>query len=302
MQATLHVPVMLSETVRHLNADKGGCFLDCTLGGGGHTRAILEAHPSNEVVAIDRDKKALERAKIALQPFLPRLKLIHADFKKLPELSFERQFAGVLADLGISSDQLSENRGFSFSEAAPLDMRMDSEQTLSAEEIVNQSSAADLLRILKQGGVRQEARAAVKAILEARPVKNSAQLASVLGQSLKLRRIGRSTNPATVVFQAIRIAVNDELGQLRALLDYVPTIVLTRARLVLISFHSLEDKIVASAMRAWAGSDYSASWPGSQPKSSLGSILTKRALTPSEDELNSNARSRSARMRVFEFV
>lgn len=302
LQATSHIPVMLPEALENLRAVSAGRYLDCTLGGAGHTLAILQANAANQVTALDRDKQAVERARAVLTPFAERLKLLHADFKKLSQLVFEAKFHGVLADLGISSDQLSAQRGFSFQEAAGLDMRMDQEQQVSAEQIINQSSDAELYKILKQGGVRQEARAAVQAILRARPIEDTKHLAGVLAEALARHKADRSTHPATVVFQAIRIAVNDELGQLRALLAAVPTLVEGGARLVMISFHSLEDQIVTKTMRDWAGAGFSASFPGSRPKQILGSVLTRSALTPCDEEIESNPRSRSARMRVFEFA
>lgn len=302
MQSTSHIPVMLPEVIQNLNAHSPGRYLDCTLGGAGHTRAILEANSSNHVTAIDRDKAAVERARQALAHFGDRLTLLHADFEKLSKMEHSSKFKGVLADLGLSSDQLDSERGFSFQEAAPLDMRMDQEQTLSAAQIVNESSEAELYRILKRGGVRQEAKAAVAAIIRARPIKDSKHLAGVLTQALQARQLGRKTHPATVVFQAIRIGVNNELEQLRVLLDFVPSVVDGGARLVMISFHSLEDQIVTGTMRDWAGAEFSASFPGSRPKKVLGQILTRAALTPGEQELENNPRARSARMRVFEFI
>ncbi|MBX7138608.1 MAG: 16S rRNA (cytosine(1402)-N(4))-methyltransferase RsmH [Oligoflexia bacterium] len=300
--ASCHIAVLEQEVLNFLNASRGGTYLDCTLGGGGHTRAILASNPENMVIAVDRDLRAIERTQVKLQQYSSRLKIVHGEFARVAKSFESHSFDGILADLGLSSDQLAEGRGFSFNDAGPLDMRMNEEQELSAASLINDSERPELLRILRQGGAEQEAERAVAAIMRARPISDTAELARVLREALAGHYRGKKIDPATVVFQALRIAVNQELQELETLLESLPALAKPHARAVFISFHSLEDRAVAGTMRRWAQSEFSANWPGaaSAPKP-IGKILTRKAVTAAEAELSSNPRSRSAKLRAFEF-
>ncbi|NLF24801.1 MAG: 16S rRNA (cytosine(1402)-N(4))-methyltransferase RsmH [Deltaproteobacteria bacterium] len=298
---TVHRAVMQSEVLQQLGAEGGGDFLDCTLGGGGHTRAILEANSENQVTAADRDESALARANELVSQYQGRLEVLKSCFSDLSSKLEGRKFQGVLADLGVSSDQLQGQRGFSFNDVGPLDMRMDEHASKTAYEVVNNTGSQELYVILKNGGVGKEARRLVQAIVAARPIQTTAKLAEVIrsvacGSKSKL-------DPATLAFQAIRMAVNDELPELQALLQLAPEIVRHQGRLVIITFHSLEDRAVTARMREWqGGANMPALWPGALPTSSLGKFLTNKALRPSEREVDENPRARSARLRAFEFA
>ena len=299
---SVHIPVMLAEVLEGLNATKGGRFLDCTLGGGGHTRAILDSNPSNQVYAIDRDVVAVERAEKELEKEIStgRLVVKHSAFSGLEFCEGLGEFDGVLADLGISSDQLGDKRGFSFNDTGALDMRMDMTATRSAKEVVNETSEQELYAILKKGGVGVEARAVAHEIVKARPLTTTAELASAVHRGAT-GKTNKGFDSATVTFQAIRIEVNQELNEIKRLLGIVPSLLKVAGRLVVISFHSLEDKIVAKQMRDWTSpSSAPANWPGLKSVKPLGKLLTKKALFPSEEEIARNSRSRSARLRIFE--
>lgn len=300
MGPSRHVPVMLAEVMEWLRADQEGLFLDCTAGGGGHTRELLNANKGNRVVALDRDPSAIERLEREAERN-DRLEIRSAAFSDIAELYQLRIFNGVLADLGVSTDQLKSDRGFSFQEDAPLDMRMDSEQGFTAHELVNESEPQELFKVLKTGGVGREASSVVSAIVAARPIESTGALARVINVALAGKAPRKKTNPATVVFQALRIAVNDELSELKALLDIAPKIVREQGRLAVICFHSLEDRVVTNTMRKWAGSGVPALWPGLKQEESLGTLLTRRPIAPSQQEIDRNASARSARLRIFEF-
>lgn len=298
---TVHVPVLLREVIESLRADRGGSFLDCTLGGGGHTEAILQSHPENRVVAFDRDRRAIERAEIRLSRYADRVKLIHAPFSSAPHLMGGERFDGVLADLGLSTDQLKEQRGFSFNDESAIDMRMNEEDEKSGTYFVNEASDRELYAVLKRGGVGAEAKKVVAAIVKARPITTAVELSQVVRRAVGFTP--GASNPATVIFQAIRIAVNREMEEIEALLDAVPHLVAPKARVAIISFHSLEDREVASKLRHWQQGDTTPPhWPGArQGDPRMGSLLTRKAITPGEEEIARNPASRSARMRVFEF-
>ncbi len=300
LKPTVHFPVMADEVIELLKANEKGVYLDCTLGGGGHTERILLAHPENEVFAVDRDFRAIERAKIRLQRFNERVTFIHASFSELGSVVNREGFQGMVADLGFSTDQLREGRGFSFVDQS-LDMRMNASDPVTAEDILNNYTEQEIYKILKVGGVGQEARAICKAILQNRPVKTAEQLADLIQKSAPAQK-GKS-HPATVVFQALRIEVNQEQKQLQDLLHIIPKVVdRDNGRVAIISFHSLEDKEVGKTMREWSrGDDRPAYLRNSEGKKKLGNLLTKKAIEPSEDEIKVNPASRSALLRVFEF-
>jgi 16S rRNA (cytosine1402-N4)-methyltransferase len=308
MSQSCHVSVLLNETLESLKAGKGGVFLDCTLGGGGHSLAILEAHPENKIVALDKDKRAVERSKEKFKSYGERFSVIQIAFGSVKELraicSIEK-FDGVLADLGTSMDQLKEERGFSFHDEAPLDMRMNEEQAVTLATLIDSVSSKELTRLLKIGGVGAHAYPVANSIVSGRPYASTKQLAEAVLKGLPARiRRESKVHPATVVFQALRIAVNQEFDELRNLLEVVPSLLVSKGRCAVICFHSLEDKVVAGTMRKWAGSESAPAKLLSVVKDSpkaLGSVLTKKPIVPSDEEINRNPSSRSARLRVFEF-
>ncbi|MFM1848659.1 MAG: hypothetical protein RL417_2133 [Pseudomonadota bacterium] len=302
---TQHVAVLKGEVVDLLEASRGGEFLDCTLGGAGHTRAILEASTDNRVSAVDRDARAIARARESLAQFGDRASLSHGAFSAVGDLFKGRRFDGILADLGLSTDQLKEGRGFAFSEDAPLDMRMNEDDPLTAYELVNAASEHDLFVLLRKGGVGPEAKAIARAVVKARPVETTKALAEIVVKAAPPGR-GRGgekrSHPATVTFQALRIAVNDEFGEIERLLAAVPTLMRSGGRTAIITFHSLEDKIVTETMRRWeGGGEFSAQWPGAFRHEPLGRLVTRKPVVPSEEEVSRNPSSRSARLRVFRF-
>lgn len=301
---TKHIPVLCVEVLEALRAHQGGVFLDCTFGGGGHSNALLGAHASNQVIACDRDRRAVERGNIRFAGEA-RLELHHAPFSRVGEICRGRKLRGVLADLGMSTDQLFEGRGFSFQDTSIADMRMDESCGVSAHELLRALSVQDLFVLLREGGVGQDARRIAQAIVRARPVASAKELAELVSRvSRATRGKGEGAHPATVVFQALRIAVNREWDELRALLAVMPTLVADGGRCAVIAFHSLEDKLLTRTMRAWeSGPEFSAVMPTPAPAGArrLGTLLTKKALAPTEEELARNPSSRSARMRVFEF-
>lgn len=304
MPKSVHISVMLDEALEYLQAEKGGHFLDCTLGGCGHTKAILDANPDSLVTGCDRDIRAIERSASILDGYQERVKVKQASFSQIAEKTEGQKFDGILADLGISSDQLVEGRTFSFQDDARLDMRMDESQELSAYDVVNFYPPPKLLKVLSEGGVGKETRAVVRAIMDSRPLETAVQLKDLLAGLPCLNRFDKKRNPATVVFQAIRMEVNGELAEISALLEAIPSIMKPGGRLVIISFHSLEDRKVASCMRKWGTGDTApALWRGAEPEEKpIGKLLTRKALFPTEREVKENPRSRSARLRCFSFL
>lgn len=302
-EVTVHVSVLLQEVLDALRLERGGVFLDCTVGGAGHMEAILKASDQVRVVGIDRDKKALDRAAVRLKPYEGRFSLHHLSFSELETISELGPFDGIVADLGLSSDQIEDGRGISFREDAPLDMRMNLDDALTAHEVVNEYSAKELTRVLATGGVRKHLKRYVSTILSQRPFNSSDALADAIVQATPMKdRVGK--HPATVVFQAIRIEVNAEFRQIEGLLNVAPKMIAPNGVFACISFHSLEDQIVARRMRKWRGEGAPANWAGaiSQEQVSLGRMLTPKAITPSAEEEARNPRARSARLRVFEFT
>ncbi len=301
---SVHLSVMPKEVLDCLQAELAGKYLDCTLGGAGHTRLILEANYQNIVYAGDRDPLAIDRASDILAQFPNRFHPVKSSFSELPVVFKTQKFDGILADLGISSDQLLTGRGFSFKDQDSLDMRMDPTSGQTAHDLVNTYSQKELMTVLRVGGVTQSVMQIAAAIVKARPIENAEQLARVINSAAKFNP-KKKINPATLAFQAIRIEVNDELGEIKRLLEVLPQIASAGCRLVIISFHSIEDQLVARAMRNWANPPQKpALWGGTgnaQQARPLGQLVTKKALTPSEDEIAINPRSRSAKLRNFIF-
>lgn len=284
-----HVPVLLRETIEWLNLRPDATCIDCTLGAGGYAQAIAERLTAGRLIAIDRDPGAVTAARQRLAAFGGRISFFHASFAGLQAL-WEKVGAmpvdGIVADLGVSREQLeTPERGFSFLTDGPLDMRMDPEQELTAERIVNHYGEKPLADLIYRYGEERRSRRITRAIVRARPLTGTRQLAEVIEQAAPRTR--ERIHPATRTFQALRIAVNDELGQLEMLLETAPLLLAPGGRLVIVSFHSLEDRAVKQAFRRWAAQKVLA-------------ILTKHVIRPGEAEVRANPASRSARLRAAE--
>lgn len=299
----VHIPVMPREVVEWLQAEKGGMFLDCTFGGGGHTRALLDASPDSWVVALDRDKRALARGARWASNYGDRLTLIHCPFSGALEMVGFSKFDGVLADLGMSTDQLCEGRGFSFSDEGPLDMRMDESLPMMAQDFINSASERELYIALAEGGVGSTSKQLARLLVAERPFSSARELAEVIRLSRLGKKSGTRIHPATVVFQALRMKINREREEIEALLSAAPTLVKGEgSRLAVITFHSVEDTLVARTMRRWeAAGSYPASWRGAREGKRLGRVVPRKPVLPTQQEVLSNPASRSARLRVFEF-
>jgi 16S rRNA (cytosine1402-N4)-methyltransferase len=299
-----HVPVLRDRVVAWLAPTAPGLVVDATVGLGGHAAALLEAAPGLCLVGLDRDPEAIERALKRLQPFSDRARLIQSAFADLPAVLRSLgcpPVAAILADLGCSSLQLdSAERGFSFSRSGPLDMRMSSSGP-SAGDLVNGAAEDELVRVVRDYGEERRARRVARAIVEARrrqPIRTTDELARLVAGAVGggSQRI----HPATRTFQALRIAVNDELGQLEHFLGPAVRALQPEGRIAIISFHSLEDRIVKHSLRRLAGACIC---PPEAPACScnperLVEILTRRAERPPADEVAANPRARSARLRV----
>ena len=292
-----HVPVMLAETLEHLRPAPGKVILDGTAGGGGHAAAILDRlRPGGRLILLDRDEEALERL-IARFGRSGDVRYFHANFLDFDQAlaeAGEAQIDGALLDLGYSSIQMAESeRGFAFDEAGPLDMRMDRSQRLTAEEIVNLWPPERLAGIFREYGDQPFARRIARAIAEARrraPVRRTDELAEIIRRALPADfRKAQRMHPATRCFQAVRIAVNDELVSLRKFLDKIFDYIKPGGRVVVISFHSGEDRIVKNRFRDAAG-EGRIRLPVAKP------------ITPAPEEVLANPHSRSARMRVAEVL
>ena len=288
---------MKEEVINYLKAKEGGVFLDCTLGGAGHTKAILDANKNNIVYAIDRDINAIERAKDFLKDYKDRVFLYNTEFSNANSSIFNGiKFDGILAEL-------KENRGFSFNDESFLDMRMNQESVLTASNIVNEFESKELYKILKIGGVGKEAGSIVNAILKNRPINSAKELSQIIKSATLKFYKGKKLNPSALTFQAIRIAVNDEFGEIKKLLENVPSLAKPQARLVVICFHSLEDKIVTSTLRSFqkGENDKISLMVAKDEVKGIGKLITKKALVPTQEEIQENFASRSSLMRVFEF-
>lgn len=291
---TGHTPVMVAEVVDLLAPQRGGVFLDCTVGLGGHARALLEAGAAR-LVGLDRDPDALARAAETLAPWRSRIDLIHADYRDFSRALDARGIDlldGALADLGVSSLQLDgEGRGFSFRRDEPLDMRMDQSSGPTAAELIARATERELADAIFQLGEDRYARRIARAIVGVRgsaPIRTTAQLAAIVRRAARGPSRQR-IDPATRTFQALRIWVNRELDGLERFLREIATRLRAGARLVVIAFHSLEDRIVKQTFRALG-----------QGVESAIRVLTKRPLVPGDAEIALNPRARSAKLRAVE--
>jgi 16S rRNA (cytosine1402-N4)-methyltransferase len=303
-----HRPVLLRETIEFLNPERGGLFLDCTVGLGGHSEAILETSETTQVIGFDRDEQALAAATQRLLRFGQRFHAVHADFREVGRIMQglgKEQAAGVLADLGVSSLQFdSETRGFSFRFDAPLDMRMDAagdEDT--AADLLQRLSEEELARIIFEYGEERNSRRIAKWIVEHReqgtPITTTKALADLVARAAGKQKHQR-IHPATRTFQALRIAVNHELKGLAPFVEQVVDLLETDGRFVVISFHSLEDRIMKRELRRLAGQCQCQHRTGVCNCGARRAVelLTKRPVTPDEFEVEANPRARSAKLRA----
>ncbi len=306
-----HTPVMLQEVLGVLKCTPGGIYVDATVGLGGHAQAILDhIQPDGLLIGLDRDRESLEKARTRLQPFSNRLRLLHENFKNLPLVLNNLAVGplhGILVDLGVSSHQLlTSERGFSFQSDSMLDMRMDRTQRLTAADLVNTLSQEQLADILYEYGEEKLSRKIAAAILAARekgPITRCSHLADIVSRVVGVRGF-LSIHPATRTFQALRIAVNQELEGLEEFFVEALSFLKPGGRMVVISFHSLEDRIVKRAFRRLAGQCIC-----DRPRELCtcsrvvqARLVTPRAIKPGAAELEANPRSRSARLRAVERV
>lgn len=306
--ADLHQPVLLHEALALLNPGRGGVFVDTTLGLGGHTEAILSASPHNRVIAIDRDEEAISYAIARLERFGERISIVHANHSDIKDVIGDEKLEsvdGVLADLGVSSLQFdSPTRGFSFRFDAPLDMRMDTaSDDETAAELLARLPETEIADIIYQFGEERFSRRIARRIVERReagdPVTTTKQLAELVARSVR-RSKRDDIHPATRTFQALRIVVNRELETLERFITDAIDILKTDGRLVIITFHSLEDRVVKQTFQRMSGKCFC---PPRIPECQCGAqelveILTRKPVTPGQEEIENNIRSRSAKLRA----
>jgi 16S rRNA (cytosine1402-N4)-methyltransferase len=293
----LHQTVLLDETIRYLAPEQGDIILDATVGGGGHSeRIIREVAPDGRVIGIDRDATALEEAEKRLGQFKENIDLVRSDFRDLKKILAGLGIGlidGIIFDLGVSSFQLDRSdKGFSYKNEGPLDMRMDNTQPLTAETVVNEFAAEQIADILKEFGEERYSRIIAGEIVKRRKggrINTTRQLAGIIEDVVGSRYRGQKLDAPVRSFQALRIFVNDELGSLKEALDESVSVLKVGGRIVVISFHSLEDRIVKRAFREMSS------------KKQL-NPLTKKPVRPGEDEIKRNRRARSARLRAAERI
>ena len=302
-----HKPVLLEESIAMLQVQRGGKYIDCTIGGGGHAAAILErSAPGGKLIGLDADPDAIAAARERLKRYGDSAILVNENFKYLESICDRYEFRpvnGIMFDLGMSTLQLeTPNRGFSFQQDSPLDMRFSPRQILTAADIVNTYSEQELAQILERYGEERRSRQIARRVVERRPVSTTRELAQLVIEAVGTGR-GR-IHPATRTFQALRIAVNQELENLGLALGQAVNLLGSGARLVVISFHSLEDRLVKEFLRR---ESRGCLCPPTVPVCVCGHkpvlrIVAKKVIKPSPAELRENPRSRSARMRVGERI
>ena len=302
----LHFPVMLSECIEMLNIKPDGVYIDGTFGRGGHSREIAKRLRGGKLICIDRDNSAIEYGKENFSEF-DNVEFIKGDFCNIPELVSEK-VDGILLDLGVSSPQLDEaDRGFSYMADGALDMRMDRMQKLSAYEVVNEWSFEELRRIISEYGEERYASKVASAIVRSRDKKEisgTLELVEIIKAALPGAALREKQHPAKRTFQGIRIAVNDELGEIERFLATLPDVLKSKGRAVIITFHSLEDRLVKHAFRI---AEKPCTCPPSLPVCVCGKkptlkVITNKPVLPGKDELDKNPRSRSAKVRVAEKI
>lgn len=295
MQEIFHHPVLIEEAIFYLNCEPGKVYVDGTIGGGGHASAILErTAPNGFLLGIDWDMEAIKQSERKLRSYQGRYRLLHENFAHLThvlEASPWKKVDGILLDLGVSFHHLNEpQRGFSFLKEGPLDMRMNRESRLTAAEIVNRFLQRELIEIIHKYGEERWATRIVKHIVKERKkrfIETTLQLSKIVAEAIPKRYWPRRIHPATRTFQALRIAVNREIENLESFLKHAIDLLKPKGRLVIISFHSLEDRLVKRYFRNWA-------------KERLIKLLTKRPIVPTVQEIKKNPHARSAKLRAVE--
>ena len=282
--------MLAEEALRWLNVEPGGTYVDATVGLGGHAVEIAARLTSGRLIGLDRDAGALEIARQRLEPYQERVVLVQADFSRIDEVVREMNLPllnGILADLGVSSLQLdTAERGFSFRFSGPLDMRMDSRTAATAADIVNETAEGELADLLYRLGEERDSRRIARAIVRARPIRSTEHLATVVAGA-RTSRGRQKLHPATKTFLALRIAVNRELEELGQFLDRAPATLAPGGRWVVLSYHSLEDRMVKQEFRRWSGQG-------------VVEVLTRKVVRPTEQEIAANPRARSAKLRAAE--
>ncbi|MSQ11709.1 MAG: 16S rRNA (cytosine(1402)-N(4))-methyltransferase RsmH [Dehalococcoidia bacterium] len=299
-----HVPVMLAEVVQALLVHAGDAYIDCTVGEGGHLEAIWQhSQPGGRVLGIDADEAAIARARVRFAPYQQEIVVEHGNFRDVEAIAHEHGFAavqGIVLDLGLNTRQLGSGRGFSFHEDAPLDMRFDRAQPLTADQVVNHYPEDRLAQVLREYGEEPRARRIARAVVRQRPVRTALELGQIVGAAVG--SAGGRIHPATRTFQAVRIEVNQELASLETGLKQAIRLLAPGGRVAVVSFHSLEDRVVKQVFqRARRGCGSPADCADEQClHKPVARRVEPKLWRPSPEETDTNPRSRSARMRVLE--
>lgn len=311
MSNNAHVSVLLAECIENLNINPCGTYLDGTLGRGGHSYEIAKKLTSGKLICIDRDESAIEASKQRLAEFADKITFVHANFSDTAEVLDKLGIDavdGMLFDLGVSSPQLDDaSRGFSYMNDAPLDMRMDTSSSLTAYDIINNYSESELAKIFFEFGEERYSRriaAAVARYRENKSVETTSEFVDIIKSAMPGSALREKQHPAKRCFQAIRIAVNDELGEIARMMDTAPDKLAKGGRLCVISFHSLEDRIIKNKI---ASRENGCTCPREAPICTCGFVQTlksvsRKPILPTEKEIEENPRSRSAKLRVAEHV
>ena len=302
-----HLPVMVDEVVELFRSVPAGLYVDATLGGGGHAAAVLGSRPDLRLLGIDRDPAAVAAAGTALEPFGDRVDIRQGGFERVAEFVGNEGIVAILFDLGVSSPQLDRPvRGFSYwADAAPLDMRMDSAQTITAETVVNEYSEADLAALIARNGEERYAKRIAAEIVAARPLEYTGDLVECVKRAVPAPARRRGGHPARRTFQAIRMEVNRELPSLAQGLDESVHLLKPEGRVAVLAYHSLEDRMVKERFTEWSRTEAPGYVPKGlprEPRTPLTRLLTRKALRPSADEIERNPRAKSARLRAVERV
>lgn len=302
-----HIPVLLKETIDGLNIQKDGIYVDMTLGRGGHSSEILKRLKSGKLYCFDQDQQAINESKGRLEKISNNFALIHSNFNNIKQKLEEygvKKVDGVLFDLGVSSAQFDESdRGFSYRFDAKLDMRMDQSNSLSAYDVVNEYSLQELLKIFKEYGEEKYSYSIAKNIIKARankPIETTFELVDIIKASKPMKELSKVGHPAKQVFQAIRIEVNDELGVLKRALTDSLSLLASKGRICVITFNSLEDRIVKDIFKSVAIDSEGSRYLPLSNKEIEFSLVNRKVITASEEELLSNNRAKPAKLRIIE--
>jgi len=301
----VHLPAMVAEVTELLADVPPGLAVDATVGGGGHAAALLTARPDLRLLGIDRDPAAVAAAGAALDPFGDRVRIVQGGFEEVGDIVGSEGIVAILFDLGVSSPQLDQPiRGFSYwADAAPLDMRMDSAQSLTAATVVNEYTEADLAALIARNGEERYARRIAAEIVAARPLHTAGDLVDAVKRAIPAPARRRGGHPARRTFQAIRMEVNRELPNLAAGLDESVHLLKPEGRMVVLAYHSLEDRMVKERFTEWSRTEEPGYVPAGLPRKTrhpLTRLLTRRARRPSDAEVTANPRAKSARLRAVE--